>query len=155
MLQKNTRSQVQLGHYPSPDLCTVTSLTQEDCSRKSARSGNRPSGPVKALDHKLISLPLGYCTWHGCSYNSASLFIWPCMDSISVFSIISLLDPIYPIWGEYQIQIVCVCLSVCVCVSSDPCPLIDLRCWLTYGAETWCVDRMYPHFIPLRIHCSV
>ena len=46
----------------------------------------------------------------------------------------------------------CACVSVSVCVwvyvSSDSCPLIDLRCLLTYGAETWWVDRLYPHLTP-------
>ena len=48
---------------------------------------------------------------------------------------------------------VCVCLSVsvyvylsvCKCVSSDSCPIIALHCQLTYGSETWCGDRIYPH----------
>ena len=37
------------------------SLTQGDCSRMSAGSGNRTSAPVQALDHKSNSLPLGHC----------------------------------------------------------------------------------------------
>ena len=41
--------------------------------------------------------------------------------NLCVYSII-----IYPIWGEYRIQVVC--LSVFFCVSSDSCPIIDLRC---------------------------
>ena len=39
------------------------SLTQGDCSRMSAGSGNRTSVPVQALDHKSNSLPLGHCAW--------------------------------------------------------------------------------------------
>ena len=39
------------------------SLTQGDCSRMSAGSGNRTSAPVQALDHKSNSLPLGHCAW--------------------------------------------------------------------------------------------
>ena len=37
------------------------SLTQGDCSRMSAGSGNRTSAPVQALDHKSNSLPLRHC----------------------------------------------------------------------------------------------
>ena len=39
------------------------SLTQGDCSRMSAGSGNRTSAPVQALDHKSNSLPLRHCAW--------------------------------------------------------------------------------------------
>ena len=43
------------------------SLTQGDCSRINAWSGNQTSAPVQALDQESNSLPLGYraCTiWH-------------------------------------------------------------------------------------------
>ena len=57
---------------------------------------------------------------------------------------------------------VCVCVCVCVCVSSDSdnkisvvnepmeLKLSGLNLWSSRGAETWWVDRLYPHLDPPR-----
>ena len=49
------------GHFSTPSFYHF--WTQGDCSWIDARSENRTSVPVQALDHKSNSLPLGYRAW--------------------------------------------------------------------------------------------
>ena len=46
------------------------------------------------------------------------------LDFLSETPVYTILySTLYAIWGEYQIQSVC----LCVCLSRESCPLIDLR----------------------------
>ena len=86
---------------------------------------------------------------------------------------------LYPIWGEYQLQSVCLCVcvclsfyfftrpyilhgqsisfSLCVCVyvrvSTFFCPIIDLHCCCTDQAQTWWRDKVYPYLDPSKKNC--